>query len=191
MGYTAQKPKLVPSREVLKETIPGWGVDLDPANRPAAKKERFNLATGARWDFPERQPEKYPREKSTEHKFLTPVFGTSCPPRGVSGMIRRWAYTYSEGRAAHWLLLVLADRIDVIESRLSALVRGKPDILVKEAGLLAELRPGVFMSRFGQNRSDMKHLPVDLVMFAATRALAVGAAVGIGLFAVRAIRSML
>ena len=31
-------------------------------------KERFDpSATGAHWDFPERQPEKWPRERSIEH----------------------------------------------------------------------------------------------------------------------------
>ena len=31
------------------------------------------------------QPEKWPGERSIEHKFLTPVFGTSCPPRACPG----------------------------------------------------------------------------------------------------------
>jgi hypothetical protein len=36
-----------------------------------------------------------------EHKFLTPVFGTSCPPRGVSGALRKLAYRkFSEADAA-------------------------------------------------------------------------------------------
>ena len=75
---------------------------------PSVPQERFDPdATGAHWDFPERQPEKWPRERSIEHKFLTPVFGTSCPPKGLSGAIRKLAYRrYSEGRAAHWLLLL-------------------------------------------------------------------------------------
>lgn len=181
MAYTAEKPKLTPSSEELRARIKGWGVDLDPANRPASKKERFNLDNGSHWTFPERQPETYRREKSTEHKFLTPVFGTSCPPRGVSGMIRRWAYaSFSEGQTTHWLLLVLADRIDVIESRLKALVTGKPDILIKEAGLTAELKPGVFKSRFGQHRADLKHQPVDVAIFGTTRLLPLAGAVMIG-----------
>ena len=70
----------------LRARIPGWGVDLDPKDRPSVPKERFDpSATGAHWDFPERQPEKWPRERSIEHKFLTPVFGTCCPPKGLSG----------------------------------------------------------------------------------------------------------
>src|SRR5215208_5150539 len=106
MAYTSEKPKLVPDSSVLRKTIPGWGVDLDPADRPASKKLDYNPGiTGAHWDFPERQVPKYPREKSTEHKFLTPVFGTTCPPRGLSGLVRRYAYArFSEGQTAHWLL---------------------------------------------------------------------------------------
>src|SRR4051794_13436517 len=110
MTYTAQKPPLSRSREELQRTIPGWGADLDPANRPAVPKEQFDLSkTGAHWDFPERQVEPIPRERSPEHAFLTPVFGTSCPPRGLSGIVRRFAYRYSEARLTHWTLLVLAD----------------------------------------------------------------------------------
>jgi hypothetical protein len=50
-----------------------------------------------------------PRERSIEHAMLPPVFGTTCPPKGLSGVIRRHAYAkYSEARAAHWLLLLAA-----------------------------------------------------------------------------------
>lgn len=184
MAYTAEKPKLAPDSSILRTTIKGWGVDLDPSTRPAVPKERFNLDNGAHWHFPERQIANYEREKSTEHKFLTPVFGTSCPPRGLSGIIRRYAYRrFSEGQTTHWLLLVLADRIDVIESRVSALLRGRPDFLLTEAGLTVELKPGVFMSRFGQHRNDLKHQPIDMLMFAGSRLLSLAAiaAVGFGL----------
>ncbi len=120
MAYTADKPPLAESTEQLRARIPGWGVDLDPQDRPSVPRERFDPdATGAHWDFPERQPEKWPRERSIEHAMLTPVFGTSCPPKGLSGVIRRYSYAkYSEARAAHWLLLMAADRVDTLESTL-------------------------------------------------------------------------
>jgi hypothetical protein len=115
--YTAAKPTLNPSADELRARIPGWGVDLDPNDRPAVPRERFDpAASGAHWEFPDRQPEPWPRERSIEHQMLTPVFGTSCPLKGLSGRIRRYAYsTFGEGRAAHWLLLMAADRIDVVE----------------------------------------------------------------------------
>src|SRR3954454_17325547 len=114
MAYTPKNPPLAETSDQLRARIPGWGVDLDPADRPAVPRERFDpAASGAHWEFPERQPEKWPRERSIEHKFLPPVFGTSTPPRGLSGVIRKHAYKkYSEGRAAHWLLLLAADRVD-------------------------------------------------------------------------------
>lgn len=166
MAYTAEKPKIAYSSEELRRTIPGWGADLDPADRPAVPKEKFNPDTGAHWHFPERQPERWPRERSPEHKFLTPVFGTSCPPKGVSGMIRRYAYRYSEGRLTHWLLLIGADRVDVLESRVSALLHGRPDNPFAEAGLRSEIRRHGLRSRRGQHRADLKHQPLDLLLAA-------------------------
>ena len=184
MTYTAAKPRIAPSRSVLEKTIVGWGVDLDPKNRPGVPKENFNPGgTGAHWDFPERQIPRYPRERSAEHKFLTPVFGTVCPPKGLSGVIRRFAYTLSEGRLAHWNLLVLADRVDVLESRIGALFRLRPDFLFTEAGLGAEIKRHGLRSRIGQRRADVKHLPVDVLIFTGTTlaGLAALAAVGIGI----------
>lgn len=168
MAYTAEKPpRKARSSEELRRTIPVWGVDLDPQNRPAVPKERFNpQGTGAHWDFPERQPERWPREKSTEHKFLTPVFGTACPPKGLSGAIRRYAYRYSEGQLTHWLLLVLGDRVDVLESRATAILQGRPDNPIAEAGLRSEVRRHGLRSRVGQHRGDLMHQPLDLLLAA-------------------------
>lgn len=168
MAYTAEKPPLARSSEELRRTIHGWGVDLDPKDRPAVPKERFDPAgTGAHWDFPERQPERRPRERTPEHKFLTPVFGTSCPPKGLSGVIRRYAYKYSEGRLAHWLLLVGADRVDVLESRLTGALRGRPDNPITESGLPSEWKRHGLRSRRGQHRADLMHQPLDLLITAA------------------------
>jgi hypothetical protein len=166
VAYTRDKPRTAPGRDVLQRTIPGWGVDLDPCDRPSYPKEKFEN-TGAHWDFPERQPELRPREKSTEHKFLTPVFGTAQPLRGLSGAIRRYAYTFSEGRLAHWLLLLGGDRVDVLESRFEALRKGQPDNPITESGVLREFKGRAYRTRFGQHRADLKHQPIDLVLWAA------------------------
>jgi hypothetical protein len=179
MAYTADKPRTAPDSSELRGRIPGWGVDLNPRDRPAVPKERFDpAATGAHWYFPERQVERYPREKSSEHKFLTPVFGTSCPPKGLSGVIRRYAYTLSEGRSSHWLLLVLADRVDVVESSVEALLRGHPDNPIAETGVVSEIKHGV-KSRVGQGRADTKHLPFDVLLVAGPWLAAGGAAYGL------------
>src|SRR4051794_4953285 len=114
--YTAAKPALAESSDELRARIPGWGADLDPQDRPSVPKLQLDPGrTGAHWEFPERQPEHRPRERSIEHRFLPPVFGTAQPTKGLSGALRKVAYAkYSEGRAAHWLLLMAADRVDVV-----------------------------------------------------------------------------
>ncbi|MEV4639904.1 hypothetical protein AB0J80_21410 [Actinoplanes sp. NPDC049548] len=169
MAYTPEKPKAAESSDQLRARIPGWGADLDPRDRPAVPRERFdpNLS-GARWEFPERQPEKWPRERSIEHKFLTPVFGTSCPPKGLSGVIRRYAYRrYSEGRAAHWLLLLAADRVDTAESTLRSFVSLRPDNPVTQTGVLSEISHHGLASRRGHGRADVRHHALDPVIVAA------------------------
>jgi hypothetical protein len=166
VAYTREKPQTAPSSDKLRETIPGWGVDLNPADRPSFPKEQV-LDTGAHWDFPQRQEPRGFREKSTEHKFLTPVFGTAQPLRGVSGAIRRFAYTFSEAQTAHWLLLMAGDRVDVLEGRVDAVLRGRPDNPIAETGVLREFKGGAYRTRFGQHRADLKHQPLDLLLWAA------------------------
>lgn len=166
MPYTRHKPVVTPDSDELRRTIPGWGVDLALGDRPSHPREKFQ-ETGAHWEFPEQQRGTRPRERSTEHKFLTPVFGTAQPLRGLSGVIRRYAYTFSEGRTAHWLLLLLGDRVYVVESRVEALLRGRPDNPLTESGVLREFRHGAYRSRFGQHRTDLKHQPIDLALWAA------------------------
>jgi hypothetical protein len=178
MTYTPQKPPIAESPEELRRRIPGWGVDLDPKDRPSVPKLQFRPdLTGAHWEFPERQPEKYPRERSPEHGMLTPVFGTAQPPSGVAGAIRRYAYRYSEGRTAHWLLLILGDRVDAWEHHLKSFLTLRPDNPITETGVKAEFTRNGLKSRVGQNRADLKHLPLDPVIVAGPWIAAAGAVV--------------
>ncbi|WP_432485551.1 hypothetical protein [Kineococcus esterisolvens] len=165
--YTAARPPLPETPEQLRARIPGWGVDLDPANRPSFPRERFDPdLNGAHWEFPERQPERFPRERSIEHAFLTPVFGTAAPLKGVSGAVRRHAYRrYGEGRTVHWLLLVAADRVDSLEETLKSFASRHPDDPVTETGVLAEPAHHPLRSRRG--RADVHHQPLDPVLVAA------------------------
>jgi hypothetical protein len=167
--YTAAKPKLAESSDELRARIPGWGADLDRQDRPSYPRERFDPGlNGAHWTFPERQPEKWPRERSLEHQMLTPVFGTSTPPRGLSGAIRKYAYRrFSEGRAAHWLLLLAADRVDALESTVGSFASLHPDNPLTETGVTAELAGHPLASRFGKHRADVKHTWMDPVIVAA------------------------
>ncbi|MCD9199733.1 hypothetical protein [Aeromicrobium wangtongii] len=167
MTYTARKPPLARSSDQLRAQIPGWGVDLDPADRPAFPQERYDPdATGAHWDFPERQTAHGFRERSIEHEFLPPVFGTSAPLHGVSGAVRRFAYArFSEARAAHWLLLLGADRIDSTGAHLRSLATLRPDNPISETGIRAELTHHGLSSRRG-NRVDTRHQWIDPVLVA-------------------------
>jgi hypothetical protein len=167
MPYTPNKPPLRESIADLRDRIPGWGVDLDPKDRPSVPRERFDPgATGAHWDFPERQPELRPRERSIEHAQLTPVFGTTCPPRGVSGAMRRFAFRYSEARAAHWLILIAADRVDAFGSHVRSLFSLHPDNPLTETGIGSEISRHGVRSRFGRKRTDLVHQPLDPVIVA-------------------------
>jgi len=72
-------------------------------------------AGNAHWTRPEpmsRELQKL-RPEPTE---LTPVYGTAVPPRGISGLIRKAAYKIPDHRPARWMMLLFADRVDVIES---------------------------------------------------------------------------
>lgn len=168
LAYWASTTRATPPMDEVRRTIPGWGVDLDYRDRPAVPMEDFDPgATNAHWDFPERQPQKWEREMSPEHGILPPVFGTACPPRGVSGAIRKYAYTLSEGRTSHWMLLMLADRIDVLESRVEAVGEGRPDNPLSETGIIAELKKHGIRSRVGRHRTDLKHQWMDPLIVAA------------------------
>jgi hypothetical protein len=168
MTYTKDKPPTAESSEQLRARIPGWGADLDPRDRPAVPRERFDPgATGAHWDFPDRQPELAPRERSIEHKFLTPVFGTSAPRHGLSGALRTLSYArYSEGRAAHWLLLIAADRVDVVEHVGRSLVSRRPENPLLESGLRSEVTGHGLRSRTAGRRADVRHHPLDPIVVA-------------------------
>ncbi|WP_315097761.1 hypothetical protein [uncultured Cellulomonas sp.] len=176
MPYTQDKPPLPESSDQLRARIPGWGADLDPHDRPSVPRERFDPgATGAHWDFPDRQPELHPRERSVEHAQLTPVFGTSAPLHGLSGSLRRLAYArYSEARAAHWLILIAADRVDAAGSHVRSVFSAHPDNPLTETGIRAELTHHGYASRAGSRRVDVRHQPADVLVVGLPWVLAVG-----------------
>jgi hypothetical protein len=168
IAYIPGHPAPRETADQLRARIPGWGADLDPKDRPSTPKLQYqDDLTGAHWEFPERQPEKWPRERSVEHAFLTPVFGTAQPPKGLSGAIRKFSYArYSEGRAAHWLLLVLADRVDAVEEHLRSFATLHPDNPITETGVRAEFTHGGLSSRLGRKRTDTVHQALDPVVVA-------------------------
>lgn len=121
--------------------IPGWGSDLDRARRPAVPMERTpprleNAPSGP----PEQQPQYMPILRSTERPRITPVFGTSAPPSGLSGKLRRFAYRFSENDLRHWMVLLFADRINMVEGVIGDLAQGHVPNVYREMGGRAELR---------------------------------------------------
>jgi hypothetical protein len=180
IAYVADRPRMRETPEQLRARIPGWGADLDPADRPSHPKLQYDPErTGARWRFPERQPGADGRERSIEHAFVTPVFGTAQPLHGVSGAIRRLAYRrFSEGRLAHWLLLIVGDRVDAWGSHLRSLASLHPDNPVTETGIRSELWAG---GSSRSDRSDRRHQLLDPVVVAGPWV----AAAGVALLAVR------
>lgn len=118
----------------------GWGVDADPENDPTYPMKKFNGDDRLRINYqkPYRQPVTKEVLHSNERPGITAVFGTSVPPSGLSGMIRRFAFRYSEGSWGHWLPLLLADRINVIEGVVEDLKNGVVPNVFDERGLKSE-----------------------------------------------------
>ncbi|MBD0254697.1 MAG: hypothetical protein ICV83_03170 [Cytophagales bacterium] len=138
--------------------IKGWGIDADPENDPTypMKPHRTDAEqTGYSWERPTQQPETVEVLQSNERPNLTAVFGTSTPPSGLSGMIRRYAFKYSEGSWGHWIPLLLADRVNVVE------------------GVIDDLRHGHVPNIFAEKgwKAEWKHNPKGLVTKVATTVL--------------------
>lgn len=167
-AYRSNGPARRESVESLRERIPGWGVDLDPADRPQVPRESLTWRPdGAVWDLPDQQPHDGRRERSTEHADLTPVFGSAQPLKGISGRIRRVAYDrYSEARAAHWLLLVAGDRVEVAGTVVRSFVSTRAVNPLVGTGMTAELKHHGWSSRVGRGRSDVMHHAMDPLVVA-------------------------
>src|SRR6476620_134329 len=123
-----------------KNAIPGWGMDADPENDPTYPMKHYNGADHERLNY-----EKAPQQivdmeilHSIERPNITRVFGTSTPPSGLSGAIRRYAFKYSEATATHWLTLILADRVNVVEGIIEDLAHGHIPNIFAERGWNAE-----------------------------------------------------
>lgn len=120
--------------------IKGWGIDADVKNDPTypIKKRNNDEHKGYTWERPDLQDETVEVLQSVERPNLTAVYGTSKPPKGLSGAIRRLAYKYSESSYGRWLPLILADRVDMIEGVLEDFASGHVPNIPKEVGLKSE-----------------------------------------------------
>jgi hypothetical protein len=120
--------------------IKGRGVDADRNNDPTYPMKNRNDGehAGYSWERPPQQPIIVEVLHSNERPDVTAVFGTSMPPSGLSGVLRRLAFGYSESSYGHWLPLVLADRVGVVEGVVGDLTQGRVPNVFAERGWKAE-----------------------------------------------------
>ena len=131
-----ESPRLVDT-----SAIPGWGVDADPRNDPTypMRDQAQDHGLSAAWERPPLQRSDVEILQSIEHIRRPAVVGTSTPPSGVSGMMRRAAFRWSESNWLHWLLLMGADRVNVVEGVVEDLARGHIPNVPAEMGIRSEL----------------------------------------------------
>lgn len=118
------------------QTQRGNGSDGSRLQRPGVPQERQppEPLASAHWLEPDQQ--RATEEPLVGHGLtLTPVFSTALPVRGLSGALRRVAYRVPDYKARRWLLLMAADRIDVLEHR--------PRLLFKWGALIAATGLGI------------------------------------------------
>jgi hypothetical protein len=122
--------------------IKGWGIDADPKNEPTYPMKHYTGDDHKRinWERPTLQQETVEVLHSNERPSLSAVFGTSVPPSGLSGTIRRLAFKYSESSYGHWLPLLLADRINIVEGIIDDFKKGEVPNIIKERGWTAEFK---------------------------------------------------
>ena len=84
---------------------PARGVDRDPSRRPGVPAERA----------PQSQP--HAGNVSAMRQEGRPT-GAGEPPHGLSGRLRATAYRIPDHFARHWMLLIVADRVELMEYRL-------------------------------------------------------------------------
>ena len=120
--------------------IKGWGIDADPENEPTYPMKNYNGDDHKRSNYtrPPLQTSDVEVLHSNERPGLSAVFGTVSPPSGLSGIIRRFAFKYSEESLKHWFALVLADRINVFEGMISDFAHGRIPNVITERGLKSE-----------------------------------------------------
>ena len=128
--------------------INGWGIDADRDNEPTYPMKKYTGDDHRRLNYerPELQSTNMEILHSNERPGLTAVFGTSSPPSGLSGKLRRFAFKFSEGNWGHWLSLILADRINMVEGIVDDVKNGHVPNIMAERGWNAELkynRPGL------------------------------------------------
>ena len=128
-------------------------IEMNTKDWPAfpMRQESGDEHKGMNWQRPTQQDASVEVLHSNERPNLTAVFGTTVPPKGLSGARRRLAFRFSESEQAHWIMLIAADRVQMVEAVGEDLRRGHVPNLFAEMGLKAELKhnPARFAARVG------------------------------------------
>lgn len=116
-----------PERSGPAEGRASMGVDRERERRPGAPMRRdppgdVDVVEGRPMEDQEEQRER--RLHRTALDGPTAVFGTAQPRHGLSGTLRRAAYGIPEHRKRHWAMLMMADRVDVLEGRVGDALAG-------------------------------------------------------------------
>lgn len=140
MENTEMETRSIENKTIVPSQVKGWGIDADPENDPVYPMKNRNNGehAGYSWERPPQQPISVEVLHSNERPNVTATFGTSTPPSGLSGAIRREAFNFSENSYGHWVPLMLADRIGVVEGIASDLARGHVPNIFGELGWKAE-----------------------------------------------------
>ncbi|MGZ8997616.1 MAG: hypothetical protein ACXW2T_02055 [Allosphingosinicella sp.] len=125
---------------ITPTSVVGWGMDADTENDPTYPYRDRSKDEGLTkdWDRPPLQNSDVEILQSIEHIRQPAVFGTSTPPSAVSGMMRRAAFRWSESNWLHWLILMGADRVNVVEGLFGDLVRARMPNIPAEMGIRSE-----------------------------------------------------
>lgn len=109
--------------------------DADRKHRPGVPKETAPKPAGnSHWVAPPKQEQRTEILKEPTRMAMSSTFGSALPPKGLSGVIRRAAYRVPDYEAKRWMLLMLADRVDVLESDLGRAVK-RPETWALAAAL--------------------------------------------------------
>ena len=129
------------NKKIDPTQIKGWGIDADPKNDPTYPMRAPRLNVSQDPDYKHRPAALQPVDtevlRSIERPNVSAVFGTPAPPKGLSGLIRRAAFHYSENRYRHWLPLIVADRVGVVEGIIEDLAKGHVPNIFAEKGYKA------------------------------------------------------
>ena len=128
------------TKDLNYKDIPGWGMDADPKNEPTYPMKNYTGDDHHRINYEraDQQPINVEILMSNERPAVSRVFGSSVPPSGLSGLIRRYAFKHSEDRIRHWIPLILADRVNMFEGIIEDIGRGYFPNIPNERGWKVE-----------------------------------------------------